>query len=213
MGAPPPTAWKRKSSPLPPDGYPDRVRSAYATRETPWDIGVPAPELVRVLDADLLRGKTFLEIGCGTGTNSIELARRGYRVTAVDLVDLALEQGKEKAKKAKVEIDFRLGDFTKLELGGPFDCVVDVSVYDGIRTRNLAGFLEALRRASRTGTRWLSLAGSATDPLPNGPPMVTEAEFRAELEPMFTILDAHEFRYSLASGFEPLFWSILMERR
>jgi len=213
MGAPLPAARTRNSSHSPPDDYLIRVRRSYAARDTPWDIGVPAPELVRVVEAGQLRGKSVLEMGCGTGTNSIELARRGFRVTAVDLVDLAIEQAKEKAEKAKVDIDFRLGDLTKRELGGPFDSLVDVSVYDGIRNRDLAGFLATLRRVSRTGTRWLSLAGSATDPLPNGPPVVTETEFRTELEPLFQILDAHEFRYSLAPGFAPHFWSILMERR
>ena len=57
---------------------------SYQTGDTPWDSGVPSAELIRVLDAGLLPGKTVLEIGCGTGTNAIGFARRGYRVTAVD---------------------------------------------------------------------------------------------------------------------------------
>src|SRR3989449_11346603 len=57
---------------------------SYRTGDTPWDSGVPSAELTRVLDAGLLPGKTVLEIGCGTGTNAIAFARRGYRVTAVD---------------------------------------------------------------------------------------------------------------------------------
>ena len=213
MASSPPAGHAERSSPSRPEDYRDRMRRSYATRDTPWDVGVPAPELLRVLDHGQFRGKRVLEMGCGTGTNSIELARRGYRVTAVDLVDLALQQAKDKAMRANVEIDFRLGDMTTLELGEPFDCLLDVSVYDGIRTRDLAGFQAFLRRVSRTGTRWLSLAGSATEPLPNGPPVVGETDFRAELEPWFKVLDAHEFRYSLAPGFAPLFWAILMERR
>ena len=59
--------------------------SAYVTGDTPWDSGVPSAELIRVLDTGSLPGNTVLEFGCGTGTNAIEFARRGYRVAAVDL--------------------------------------------------------------------------------------------------------------------------------
>src|SRR6059036_4001471 len=78
---------------------------SYRTGDTPWDSGVPSAELTRVLDAGLLPGKTVLEIGCGTGTNAIELARRGYQVTAIDLVDLAVRRAKDKAQRAGVAID------------------------------------------------------------------------------------------------------------
>src|SRR5256886_16823071 len=95
---------------------------SYATSDTPWDSGHPSAELVRVLDAGLLPGKTVLEIGCGTGTNAIELARRGYRVTAIDLVDLAVRRAKDKAQPAGVDIDFRVGAATRWDPGGPL-CV------------------------------------------------------------------------------------------
>src|SRR5256886_10667138 len=95
---------------------------SYATGDTPWDSGRPSAELVRVLDAGLLPGKTVLEIGCGTGTNAIELARRGYQVTAIDLVDLAVRRAKDKAQRAGVDIDFRVGDATRWDPGGPL-CV------------------------------------------------------------------------------------------
>src|SRR5437867_13315790 len=90
---------------------------SYRTGDTPWDSGIPSVELVRVLDAGLLPGKTVLEIGCGTGTNAIEFARRGYRVTAVDLVDLAVQRARDKARRAGVEYGFRIGDATRMRLG------------------------------------------------------------------------------------------------
>ena len=187
---------------------------SYQTGDTPWDSGVPSAELVRVLDAGLLPGKTVLEIGCGTGTNAIAFARRGCRVTAVDFVDLAVRRAREKARKAGVEIDFRVGDATWMDLGGPYDVVFDRGVYHGIRTRNLPAFLTMLEHVTRKGTRWLCLAGNAKEPMVNGPPVVSGAEFRAELEPLFKILDVREFRFALdREDFRPLAWSILMERR
>jgi len=148
------------------------------------------------------------------GTNAIALARRGYRVTAVDLVDLAVRRAREKARNAGVDIDFRVGDATRMDLGGPYDVVFDRGVYHGIRTRNLPAFLTVLKRVTRKGTRWLCLAGNAKEPMVNGPPVVSEDEFRTELEPLFKILEVHEFRFTLdREDSRPLAWSILMERR
>ena len=162
----------------------------------------------------MLPGKTVLEIGCGTGTNAIELTRRGYRVIAVDLVDLAVRRAKDKAQRAGVDIDFRVGDVTRMDLDGPFDVVFDRGVYHGIRAQNLSGFLKMLKRVTRPGSRWLTLAGNAKEPTVDGPPVVSEDEFRSELEPLFKVLEVREFRFTLdREDFRPLAWSILMGRR
>jgi methyl halide transferase len=197
----------------PPDAYRESVRQRYLTGEVPWDSGRPSSELVRVLDAGLLPGKTALELGCGTGTNAIELARRGYAVTAIDLVDVAIDRAREKARRAGAMVDFRVGDLTQMEPGGPYDVLFDSGVYHGIRTRDLAGLLNTVRRASRTGTRWLSLAGNAREPHPGGPPVVREEDFRSELGPFFNFLEVREFRFDLRPDFQPLAWSILTERK
>ena len=191
----------------------ETMRQIYAAGETPWDSGVPSSELIRTVEAGELPGTTLLEFGCGTGTNAIELSRRGYRVKAIDLVDLPIEKAREKARNAGVDVEFLSGDLTKMELGGPFDCLFDLGLYHGIRNRDLVGFLSTLRRVSRPGTRWLSLAGNAMEILPDGPPVVREEEFRAELEPLFRILRVREFRFDLRPDFQPLAWSILAERR
>jgi methyl halide transferase len=196
-----------------PDEYAEFVRQRYVEGDAPWDSGRPSSELIRVLDAGLLPGKSALEFGCGTGTNAIELARRGYGVTAVDLVDVAIDRAREKARQAGVTVNFMVGDLTLLDLGGPHDVLFDRGVYHTIRSRNLPGFLKTVKQVSRRGTRWLSLAGNPREPGPRGPPTVREEEIRSELGPLFKILDLHEFRFDLSQDFQPLAWSILMERR
>ncbi|MBE7463985.1 MAG: methyltransferase domain-containing protein [Planctomycetes bacterium] len=187
---------------------------AYEKGHTPWDSGVPCLELVRVVNAGLLPGRKLLELGCGTGTNAVELARRGYKVTAADFVTKAVERAKLKAEAARVEIDFRVADVIKDDLGGPFDVIFDRGVYHHIRRVDLAAFLERLSAASRKGTRWLTLAGHAGEVHQPGPPTVSEAEFRAELGTLFQFIEVREFRFGTDSDdFRPLAWSILMERK
>jgi SAM-dependent methyltransferase len=198
---------------LDPSNYGGAMARLYATGDTPWDTGRPNPEILRVVEAGGLPGPTLLEFGCGTGTNAIELARRGYRVTAVDLVEIAVEKAREKARRAGVTVDLRQGDLTQLDLGGPYDALLDSGVYHGIRQRDLEGFHRVLERVTRPRTRWLSLAGNAREPSAHGPPVVTEAEIRRELEPLFRIVELREFRWDLRPDLQPLAWSILMERR
>jgi methyl halide transferase len=197
----------------PADEYADFFRQRYVVGDPPWDTGRPSEELVHALAAGLLPGKSALEFGCGTGTNAIEFARRGVRVTAVDLVEVAIDKARAKARRAGVTVDFRVGDLTQLDLGGPYDILFDLGVYHSMRSRDLSGFLKTLRRVSRPGTRWLSLSGNSKEPHDRGPPTVSEAEIRSELGSLFKFIDVHEFRFDLGSGFQPLGWSVLMERR
>ena len=205
-------ADRRDTSTLTGDEYREFMRRRYATGDTPWDSGPPSSELIRTIEAGELPGTTVLELGCGTGTNAIELAHRGYRVRAIDLVDLPIQKAQEHAQKARVDVEFLVGDFTKMDLGGPYDCLFDSGLYTEIRNRDLDGFLSTIRRVSRSGTRWLSLTGNPKEILPDGPPGVREDEFRAELEPLFRILRVREFRFDLRADFQPLGWSILAER-
>src|SRR5260370_18199811 len=93
----------------------------YAQGKTPWDSGQPSAELLRVLDAGKVTGKTALEIGCGTGTNALELARRGLEVTALDYVEQAIQAARKKANHANLKIDFRASHLLKADLSHPND--------------------------------------------------------------------------------------------
>jgi len=66
----------------------------------------------------------ILDIGCGTGRHSIELAKRGYNVTGVDLSDSLLERAREKAVRSNVGVDFRKQDARKLAFVEEFDLAI-----------------------------------------------------------------------------------------
>jgi len=66
----------------------------------------------------------ILDIGCGTGRHAIELARRGYRVTGIDLSESQLKRAREKAAEKKVTVDFRRHDARELPFTDEFDLVI-----------------------------------------------------------------------------------------
>jgi SAM-dependent methyltransferase len=56
-----------------------------------------------------------LDLACGEGRNAIWLARRGWRVTGVDLSDVAIERARKLAEAAGVEAEWICGDLTSYE--------------------------------------------------------------------------------------------------
>jgi len=109
----------------------------YWRRQTPWDTQVTPPEVMEFI-ARTPPGKA-LDLGCGTGTNAITLARHGWRVTGVDFIPKAILAARAKAARSGFAIDFLVESVTDLSgLSGPFDYVLDI------------GCLHALKEEDRT---------------------------------------------------------------
>ncbi len=68
--------------------------------------------------------KRILDIGCGTGRHAIELAKRGYNVTGIDLSESQLKRAIEKAQKENLTIDFLRADARNLDFNHEFDVVI-----------------------------------------------------------------------------------------
>ena len=66
----------------------------------------------------------ILELGCGTGRHSIELARRGYKMVGVDLSESQLQRAEDKARDAGVQVTFLKFDARKLPFIDEFGLVI-----------------------------------------------------------------------------------------
>ena len=193
----------------------------YIDESTPWDSGEPSKELTRALDQKLIEPCRVLELGCGTGTNAIFLARAGFSVTAVDLSEEALRQARSKAEAAGVDIEFIQADVTALpDLGEAFPFVFDRGTYHVVRELNLAGFIETISKVVAPGGIYLVMTGNANERVhkEDGPPKVRAHELCRELEgESFDLLRMEEtvFHKVQIDGrvFEPLAWVAVFRRR
>lgn len=69
--------------------------------------------------------ESFLDIGCGLGRHSIQFAKNGFCVTAVDLSTEALRQAKEWASEENLNIEFLNKDMLELPFkDNSFDCIL-----------------------------------------------------------------------------------------
>ncbi len=72
-------------------------------------------------ELSLKQGASILDVGCGTGRHAVELAKRGYAVTGIDLSSKMLAMAAEKAKVAAVNVNLIRGDATQFMLPQKYD--------------------------------------------------------------------------------------------
>ena len=76
--------------------------------------------------ADQIEGLTprrAMDIGCGTGSNAIWLAKQGWQVTAVDHSQVAMDKGKRLAAEQGVNIEFVLAAASTYQPQGHYDLI------------------------------------------------------------------------------------------
>jgi len=84
------------------------------------------PHIPRFAEFDRWRGKRVLEIGCGIGTDTMNFARRGALVTAVDLSEKSLEIAQQRAAVFGLQDRIRFFRANAEELSS----IVPVETYD-----------------------------------------------------------------------------------
>jgi SAM-dependent methyltransferase len=69
-------------------------------------------------------GGAILDVGCGMGRHAVELAKRGYAVTGLDLSSEMLSRAAAAAKAAGVAVEVVRSDATLFTLSGKYDAAV-----------------------------------------------------------------------------------------
>jgi SAM-dependent methyltransferase len=100
------------------DGHAPNYMQNIFTKNTKAEI----PFLLKILK--LPKSAKILDIGCGTGRHSIELAKRGYRMTGIDQSSGMLTQAGKDAEKAKAKVNFIQADATDFKLPIRFDAAI-----------------------------------------------------------------------------------------
>lgn len=130
-------------------------------RRPPWDSGIVPPEVEDFIrDHPLtVSGQTLrhaLDLGCGTGTSSLALAKAGWNVTGVDFASRAIRIARQKARRAGLTIDFIVADVLHLPSHpDPFSIVLDIGCFHGLSPSRKAAYLIQLDRLLAPGGTWL----------------------------------------------------------
>ncbi len=120
-------------------------------RTPPWDSGITPPELFEFIRSH--PAGRAIDLGCGTGTNLITLAKTGWQVTGIDFASRAIQMAKRKLKQENIKAQFLTGDVTNFNVDSQFDLALDIGCFHSLE--NKADYLTQLDKILAPNGFWL----------------------------------------------------------
>jgi methyl halide transferase len=198
---------------------PDQFDAHYRAKTTPWDLGRPDFNLIDAVTKAPIKSCIALDIGCGSGHNSIWLAQQGFLVTGVDVSETALQTARENASKANLKCTFLSLSFLEHEVpGAPFGFAFDRGCWHLLDSKERERFAERVSYYLEEGGLWLSIIGSADGPRRGpgplaSPPRHSANDITVAVERFFEILMLSASHFDSNSPKPPRAWACLMKKR
>lgn len=140
--------------------YDDFFRDGFYLRH--WATGPrderAAAEVDFILSAlELAPGGTVLDLCCGEGRHTLELARRGYRMTGLDLAALHLREARRRADAEDLQVRWLRADMRDIPWESEFDAVICMFTSFGVLEGDEEDMkvLRAVAKTLRPGGRFL----------------------------------------------------------
>lgn len=153
----------------------------YRVGFTPWERAgeLGSEQLWRLLGKESGSGRA-LDVGCGTGKHTLELAKRGWEAVGIDNVERAVERARRRPGAGKVT--FTVGDVTRLadHVQGPFSFFLDIGCFHGLNAEQRAAVGSGVTKVAADDATLVMMAFG-----PNKVPVLPGGVARAEIEEAF----------------------------
>jgi 2-polyprenyl-3-methyl-5-hydroxy-6-metoxy-1,4-benzoquinol methylase len=182
-------------------GRPEPWDRSYAdgSAQKQWDIGAPQPAIIALADAGLIESPV-LDVGCGTGENTLLLASRGLEVTGVDWARTAIERARQSAHERDLATIFEVADALALEqLGARFRTVIDSGLFHVFEPDEAVRYAASLRSVTLPGGALHLLCFSDREPDWGGPHRISEAQLRAAFTDGWRVESAEPATFATAT--------------
>jgi ubiquinone/menaquinone biosynthesis C-methylase UbiE len=169
----------------------------YAEGIPPWQIDRPQPEVIQLIEQGKFESPV-LDLGCGTGDNTIELARHGLVVKGLDAVPEALERARKKTEQAglKQSPEFVLADALRLaESGLKARTVLDCALFHTFSDEERKEYIRGLEAVLSQGGRLHILSFSELETRQPGPRRLSLSEITGSFGAGWRVEDSVRCRY------------------
>lgn len=180
-----------------PGGLSPRTRAMWArlysgpdAGRLPWAFQKPFPPLTRAVEQGWLPSPgPILDVGCGTGTNAIWLARQGYRVTGSDVAPGAISAAEAHRGIGRTNPKFVVDDILASALpASRFRGAVDIGCFHTLASRERRAYSASLARLLTPGAACLLFWVGREETGSWGPPhRLSVTEVTEVFEPSFLV--------------------------
>jgi SAM-dependent methyltransferase len=198
----------------------------------PWESPEPFTGLIELIEKQpqvLTKGKSCIELGCGTSASAVWLAEKGLITTAVDICPLAIQRAQMSLKNNEL-VDWVVLDLLSpdaLKKVGTYDFVFDMQCFHVLRDANEAHIVSVMCSLLNPGGHLMVVAGALpadTEPSPSsvelfkGPPRLSETEVTAPFTNSgLTVVSIYQSRFNMTSHYTllpepPLCWVVLFKK-
>ena len=165
-------------------------RWAYWRGKPRWDTGVTPPEVAQAFASGTILPGPALDLGCGTGTNVVYMARQGRQVSGIDFVPAAIQRAEIRARQAGVaeQVHWYVADVTRLEaLPLPrLAFALDMGCFHGLSPAGQQRYVQGLAALMLPGARYMLYALGPRRP-GKRPLGVTPEQVQAAFTPWFEV--------------------------
>ena len=167
----------------------------------PWEIKTVDPNLKQFLDSVNLNTGELLELGSGSGYDSVYLADHGFNVTAIDVSEDVIELSKKIHVNSKV--NFVAADFFQDITDKKFDVIYDRGFLHNYKNR-LQEIFEKLNILLTDNGKLIIITGSPCQPIIDScmPPPIFLGEIEYYSSKFFKIVLAKEIPFITDIDFE-----------
>jgi 2-polyprenyl-3-methyl-5-hydroxy-6-metoxy-1,4-benzoquinol methylase len=204
----------------------NQIYSEQSTENIPWN-SLSLPVVIK----DLITNKTInpcktIDIGCGLGNYSRELAKVGFEMTGVDFSNVAIEKAKKLANKDKLSIEFLVADFAqefKLNLS-EFDFAFDYGLLHHIFPDDREMYARNVAKLLKVNAFYLSIAFNEEDNYFEGKGKYRETptgsvlyfsntdEIQELFSPLFHILDLKNMTIPGKNGNHKAYYALMQKK-
>lgn len=143
-------------------------------------------------------GPTVIDVGCGTGENTLWMAQRGHEAWGVDNVEAAVEKAKAKAAERGITATFRVADALDLgALGRTFATAIDSGCFHTFDDDQRSRFCASLRTVLEPGGLYHVLCFNENEHTEGrGPRRVRKEEIVTTFAGGFRLIEVRPHRFS-----------------
>lgn len=181
----------------------DTIYKTVPLAEIPWNRETPPDALVELVETGKVKPCKAIDLGCGAGNYAIYLAKKGYKVTGVDVSPTAIKIARKNAEKQGVNCNFiALNVLTDLKkINESFEFAYDWQLLHHIFPKDRENYIKSVHRLLTPGGKYLSVCFSEKDnyfddtgkyretPLGTTLYFSSEDELRKLFDPYFTIIE------------------------